>query len=74
MWNWLDVSRADYLKNYTNNFGKNNYYQDASGTKHVPLWPMVIDASFYMSGVTMNISKYCPIYLVYLTRERWETL
>ena len=62
MWNWLDVSRADYLKNYTNNFGKNNYYQDASGTKHVPLWPMVIDASFYMSGVTMNISKYCPIY------------
>lgn len=62
MWNWLDVSRANYLQNYPNNLSKNNYYQDASGTKHVPLWPMVIDASFYMSGVTMNISKYCPIY------------
>ena len=62
MYNWLDVSRANYKQNYPNLFGKNNYYQDASGTKHVPLWPMVIDASFYMSGVTMNISKYCPIY------------
>lgn len=62
MWNWLDASRGDYLENYPNSLGKNNYYQDASGTKHVPLWPMVIDASFYMSGVTMNISKYCPIY------------
>jgi len=39
-----------------------NYYQDASGTKHVPLFPLLADASQWMTGSLYNLSKYCPLY------------
>jgi hypothetical protein len=40
----------------------NNYYLDAAGTKHIPLFPLLLDASFYVPGSLYNLSKYCPIY------------
>ena len=45
-----------------NLFKPTNYYQDASGTKHVPLFPLLADASLWMTGSLYNLSKYCPLY------------
>lgn len=43
-------------------FKPTNYYQDVSGTKHVPLFPLLADASPWMTGSLYNLSKYCPLY------------
>jgi hypothetical protein len=61
---WNDTYLLDdNAENETSNINKpTNYYQDASGTKHIPLYPLLADASMWMSGSLFNLSKYCPIY------------
>jgi len=62
---WMDVRTFhDWGTDISGNpyMASSNYYLDAAGTKHIPLFPLLLDASFYVPGTLYNLSKYCPIY------------
>jgi hypothetical protein len=62
---WMDVrAMYEWAGDIVGNpfMAPSNYYLDAAGTKHIPLFPLLLDASFYVPGSLYNLSKYCPIY------------
>lgn len=62
---WMDVrAMYEWATDIVGNpfMASSNYYLDAAGTKHIPLFPLLLDASFYVPGTLYNLSKYCPIY------------
>lgn len=62
---WMDVrTQQKWATDINGNpfMAPSNYYLDAAGTKHIPLFPLLLDASFYVPGSLYNLSKYCPIY------------